>query len=1228
MSARPDHSSFHSGPSTSTAAPSPRKRKRSENQVENRLPAVTAFENDEDYDDDEVETPAPKRVKGDILRVGGATANSRASKTKSKNGRSPKKNKGKGRQKPQEQPQKQSQEQPQEPATPSASTEKKLVIRRARASSQDRKVSDAKNTQRRVARRQAAQDDPQAAVDQRLQSGLARSPVVGASWLEWLLGVATRERAIRQAVSAHLTDSDNFALVAAVVKAFTDHEGQEAIPDDVLLGFPSNVDRHVASGALAISKPTDLAPRSCVANYLRRILVGKTAVEMLTRHLASSPADAANTIVQLVMLGEPLDRIESSFQASMVDYGLDEAVCSLFLALQETALLPSLANNYQPKATTILPYAGLTYHVAPGKRGWDDLDGEADVRVVNFLQVNGDVVDFETYHVVGLDTPITNPLEVRTNPLISHKERVLRAVLGAMALNSDHGGVRPNLLPSPFLTTLKEKAFELCPAPPFPLGQERAPRVERLVRKLLEDEADVMRRRGDPEIDENAFENLQRYAADVVRVRQGRVVKLELAKDVPREVFQGTSGGYWVDTVGLGPQEHRHMLRVLHPTIPNTGNLSIDVLAQHVGPILDFWRLILLHLLYWLHVLWLSRMLGVIRPIVLVSQSNPIAAMVQAGDLTGAWQHLSDGDRQALQAGTTPDGLDIRLPERRYRHLRGEDFTKLIGKPVIIRTGPNPAHLSIHLPHADYGRLKYDPILKRKRWNVDFFVEVVSEIFVRMAATALDREGAIDWEDALAVRQFLEGIMAAAQVVIEESGVGAALAAAKNAARREELSVSFLRALRTSKLRHEQWVESGQEGNAQGARTTITAAPAGEQREAQLEAILEQAWMLDSFDLLPDPDHLAPYEHAILSDTWPGWFRKLKDGADVVNAANAKGRNEAGVVRARANQARIGPWSHANAVQVVVDPVAFARQQMRRAISQTAPVAKYTVNEFDKSARMGRCTICQTFVVGHHNQSYHKCTDGTRHLLNKEEFPDLERILYAHDILGNPSMEAAFEDPADVAAEFCLVPMSVREILQSPRTFEILGAILRPDDLAALSAVFPTVDKELRVFLPEDRLDDYDLRVTLAIDVVLSVYSNCEDRFLPQASANRLAWTTKQAEMLKAWFEQRNKPLVIVVCDGPSEYEGLPHFMIVDNATRGVRDDTWLVKRSCPLCNHKRPKGRRFFQVTTLLDLPPHHARFLWLDKRREVVWPPQRASKTPKGRRTKDDNEDEDDDA
>jgi hypothetical protein len=61
--------------------------------------------------------------------------------------------------------------------------------------------------------------------------------------------------------------------------------------------------------------------------------------------------------------------------------------------------------------------------------------------------------------------------------------------------------------------------------------------------------------------------------------------------------------------------------------------------------------------------------------------------------------------------------------------------------------------------------------------------------------------------------------------------------------------------------------------------------------KAQAEGFLHAAGITTALEVMkswvhraepPDPNHLAPYNHSILSETFPEWFMGLKDGIEVM----------------------------------------------------------------------------------------------------------------------------------------------------------------------------------------------------------------------------------------------------------------------------------------------------------------------------------------------------------
>ncbi|KAJ7758138.1 hypothetical protein DFH07DRAFT_772604 [Mycena maculata] len=679
-------------------------------------------------------------------------------------------------------------------------------------------------------------------------------------------------------------------------------------------------------------------------------------------------------------------------------YGLEEAVDSFFDDITVKEITCVLACMPRPSAhATCFLYNGITHTTACTNWGWDDVERESDVWVVNLLDANPEV-KWETYHFRDLDTPISGPLDVRTSETISLLEQIVQATCGAASLNSDHGRVLAVHLPFPEHHSVLDLARAFLPdIDPTLLGQDRDLILETTICSRIDN---------------------------------------EIAKDVPVEVYHGWCGTYWQATVGRGPHEHRHILRLLQPDIPTTG----DCLTVYVSATLDFWQLLLCHILYLLHVLFLSRLLGVYQPLIIVTQSNPVAAMMCSDDLVTAWYLLEPKQHEQFEAGITP-------------------------------------------------------ITAARLWDVTV---------------------AVDWTDPVQMRAWLE-------------------------------------------------VVKGKAEEGQTRREGILAALRGCQRQEQLDAILERARELESFDIPPDPDHLGSFLHPIFSDSFQEWFLSLKDGTDVVYASNTLGRTEESHLAAQENQQVIGKWHRAHHIDVYVDQVVVLCKRLVKAVRETTGAGKVLIKDILSALRWGNCSICGISVIGSHNVVAHKYPVDrmVRHLTGKN-FRNMECIQYVHEILNNDKMLAGLGPKPDILSEMALVKISVQTILDSQH--DALQSTMPHDYLSLL----PFLTSDADIYVKEDTQNDvYDL-LTLAVDTVLATKSQCPPEFLPLEFDSHDAWSMSQSEMLLQWFKSPN---VTALLNGTLHVQGY----------------------NCKLCSSKTCGDRRFLKVNTLLDLPPHHARHIWM---------------------------------
>ncbi|KAJ7693697.1 hypothetical protein B0H17DRAFT_1199804 [Mycena rosella] len=135
----------------------------------------------------------------------------------------------------------------------------------------------------------------------------------------------------------------------------------------------------LADGTVQISQPNDTLPIYAVTNYIRRIAVpSKKVHDALQKYLDLHPADAASTILQLVMHGGDLKKLMAQFHQAMIEYSLEGAIDRLFEEIRAFALTPILCDTRLSSPSTAIPYNGITNTVAYGACGVADLEAGQD----------------------------------------------------------------------------------------------------------------------------------------------------------------------------------------------------------------------------------------------------------------------------------------------------------------------------------------------------------------------------------------------------------------------------------------------------------------------------------------------------------------------------------------------------------------------------------------------------------------------------------------------------------------------------------------------------------------------------------------------------------------------------------------------------------------------------------------------------------------------------------
>ncbi|KAJ7680084.1 hypothetical protein B0H14DRAFT_2655491 [Mycena olivaceomarginata] len=275
----------------------------------------------------------------------------------------------------------------------------------------------------------------------------------------------------------------------------------------------------LANGTLVLSTSADPPPSQFATP-------GETAKEAGLAYLYRYPADAPNMVLQLLLQGQDPDELQEQFREALIAHGLEGAVdtfikdvvagstfTSLFGTHRSSASTRQLVRRYYPRRSV--------FHVVSSTSFWRTPPSPT--------------TSTTSPHSTPLSLP---PLNVRTDPVISYKERILIALLGTPALNSSAGG-------------------NDLPPLDFSLGQERSEDLEKQIESLLDDEVRLLAPCHTTQMAPAAIQALKAKVASVLRLKRGRVVRLNITKDIPLEGMQ--CGRYWDATVGPGPKEDRHL---------------------------------------------------------------------------------------------------------------------------------------------------------------------------------------------------------------------------------------------------------------------------------------------------------------------------------------------------------------------------------------------------------------------------------------------------------------------------------------------------------------------------------------------------------------------------------------------------------------------------------------------------------------------------------------------
>ncbi|KAJ7690737.1 hypothetical protein B0H17DRAFT_1134246 [Mycena rosella] len=209
---------------------------------------------------------------------------------------------------------------------------------------------------------------------------------------------------------------------------------------------------------------------------------------------------------------------------------------------------------------------------------------------------------------------------------------------------------------------------------------------------------------------------------------------LHIMRAITEEDFQGRIGGIWSLSAGMTLQTYQHIQHLINTGIPLVGDLPLELIANFLGSSLDFWCLQLEHTSFWLHCIWLSRILIHYRPVLLSIWSQTVHTIFRRGALELVWENIPEEEWSLFISGTTSDALIDHLPPPSSEHWSplNDEYLASIGTLNIVQSGFNSAILHLLIPGLHGGVIKHNPNDAHLIEHIIYVVSMMEQVAVKM----------------------------------------------------------------------------------------------------------------------------------------------------------------------------------------------------------------------------------------------------------------------------------------------------------------------------------------------------------------------------------------------------------------------------------------------------------------------------------------------------------------
>ncbi|KIM34067.1 hypothetical protein M408DRAFT_325588 [Serendipita vermifera MAFF 305830] len=619
------------------------------------------------------------------------------------------------------------------------------------------------------------------------------------------------------------------------------------------------------------------------------------------------------------------------------------------------------------------------------------------------------VQNMRVYEIPRWRVDIADRLDWRRRDILSDLERVL-LICSPSPLNSAAGGFIPRYrLPAAIREACERVALGL------PARPEATPNAELSanLNTLIDREADFLRQMREdghdlgPEISQEAFRAIKENLGGHLRTVNGLFIDMDLLNEVPGEDFRArVRPGFFSEGMGRAMALHWDRMQVIH----KLDGVDFDAdFRQNLGVCIDIWRLLVVQTWWGLMVVMLCVLLKPLNPLLIVGYGVPAAHMFTQSTLALLAVETNTNDRLHPGVVHHPHIKSLMAPPQ-Y-----PDFLSVVGRLLIVSTGPSPNQLALYLPMIHPGREFHRPwlllLLLRVGFLVTFKGHVTRRVLAHLAASS-PPDNTADGR-----RAFLVAAREDVEKRLEKEGLETLLAKWLVQLQEAETADAVLRGRHVV---HGELVryESGRSKITRGRTSGSVAVgqPFSRERSQQLDQLrqLASTSSQNGFQVFSGPQGCSPE-----SELYGQWLLGREEGVSLLWSANRYGRSPEAFIAVQRDYQRLASYNKLEALrnrQALSDRYGSYRRAVLLVRFDTA--ARETLRgkftDFAQATRVVTCNGCLEPDIGHDQNTQHRCriedeADKCTAMINRargtvSQFGGYLRVMFLHELIEYPRM--------------------------------------------------------------------------------------------------------------------------------------------------------------------------------------------------------------------------------